>query len=523
MAFTLVQAGTKLYSVNADGGHAELTLPTGITLSDQRVPRFARFKRYAILVNTPSRPIIVATDGTVYPLSLLPPANALVLSNQNGGHLTGTYNSKYTFRILDASGNVVTESDYSPLSNDFTVTDDFLLATNVAVSGDSITDRRTYRTATNGTEYFSWYTLDGNVNTSFADDTPDASLGILSAPVLGSAPDLTLIVEWHGRLWGVDRSVIDNVRWTESGTAYAWSALNTLPIQHIGQDSYGITAFIPRRNALGVGRATGLYQITGNSLANIKADTVKEEIGVLTQESVVVYRDQAYFLWRDGVYRWDDNGVVCVSDLGGVRSWFATDQYFNRAMFARAFATYDVEDGMYTLFLASKGSNTIDRWVKMDFDSNVWWGPHKTDAFRPTSAFLVRGANGHPFDMIGSSNGILSLQTTDKNDWDAVPIDMEIIGRDHDGKLPDLEKVWLQMSINGKVQPKGIVKVTPATGDPDSVVEGDPMEWDMSVGRQRLDRLGFGQVARLKFNHKTLNEDVLIYGYEIPYVVRGRR
>jgi hypothetical protein len=523
MAFTLVQAGTNLYAVNTDGGYAQLTLPTGITLSDQRVPRFARFKRFAILVNTPSRPILVGTDGTCYPLTPNPPGSALVLSNTDGGHLTGTYSSKYTFRILDSLGNVVTESDYSPLSNDFAVTDDFLAATNVNVSSESITDRQLYRNATNGTDYFTWIVLDGNVNTSLVDDTADAALGLFANPARGSAPDLTLIAEWHGRMWGVDRSEIDNVRWTEAGTAYAWSALNTLPIQHVGQDSYGITAFIPRRNALGVGRATGLYQITGTTTANIKADTVKEEIGVLTQESVIVYRDQAYFLWRDGVYRWDDNGVVCVSDLGGVRSWFATDQYFNRAMFARAFATYDVEDGMYTLFLASAGSNVIDRWVKMDFDSNVWWGPHKTDAFQPTSAFLVRGSNGHPFDMIGSSTGILSLQTATKNDWDVVPIDMEVIGRDHDGKLPDLEKVWLQMSINGKQQPSGIVNVTPATGDADSVTESSPMEWDMTRGRQRLDRLGFGQVARLKFNHKTLNEDVLIYGYEIPFVVRGRR
>src|SRR5882672_6036752 len=148
MAFTLVQAGTNLYAVNTDGGWAQLTLPTGITLSSQRVPRFSRFKRYAVLVNTPTRPILIAPDGTTYPLTPNAPGSAIVLSNQNGGTLSGTYVSKYTFRILDALGNVVTESDYAPVSNEVTITTDYLRADNVGLSTDTITDRQLYRTAT---------------------------------------------------------------------------------------------------------------------------------------------------------------------------------------------------------------------------------------------------------------------------------------------------------------------------------------------------------------------------------------
>lgn len=523
MAFTLVQAGTKLYAVNTDGGRAELTLPTGVTLSDQRVPRFARFKRYAVLVNTPTKPLLIGTDGTVYPLTPAPPGAALVLASVNGGTLSGTYTAKYNHRILDALGNVVTQSDYSPISNSITIATKFLGATGIAVSTESITDRRLYRPTTSGSTYFPWIILDGNTLTSLQDDTPDTGLGTVEAPTLGTAPDLTLIVEWAGRLWGVDRVEMDDLRWTETGTAYAWNALNTLPIPHVGADQYGIMALIPRRNALGVARLNTLLQVTGSTLSNIKPTTLKEECGCVSQESVVVYKDQAFFLWRDGVYKWDDNGVVCVSDLGNVRSWFSTDTYFNRSMFPRSFAVMDVDDGMYTLFLASAGSNKIDRWVKLDLDANVWWGPHKTDAFHPTSAFFVRGSNGQPYDMVGSKEGILSLQTTEKNDWGIMPISMDIIGRDHDALEPEMEKFWGELSVSGKPQTTGTVLVTPSVGDIDNIAATAAFSWRLVNGRQRLGRVGFGQLARLRFTHATQNQDVLIYGYELPFTIVGRR
>jgi hypothetical protein len=522
MAFTLVQSGETLYSVNTDGGWTALVLPAGIILSALRVPRFERFKRYVILVNTPSRPLSIDVFGVVRVLTPLTPGSAIVLSNANGGTLSGTFEAVETFRILDALGNVISESDYSPVSNSETITTDYLNATNVLVSTDDITDRQLYRTTDNGAVFFPWIVIDGNIITSINDDTPDSGLGIVSAPIRGAAPDLTLIKEWAGRLWGVDRADMDNLRWTEAGTMFAWGALNTLPIPHIGEDSYGITALIPRRNALGVGRKKGLQQITGSTLANIKPTTLQEECGVESQESVVVYQDRAFFLWRDGVYCWDDNGVNCVSDEK-VRSWFATDDVFNRAMFQRAFAVLDEADGMYLLFLASAGSNVIDRWVAYDISQQSWWGPHKTDAFDPSSAFLVRGSNGYPFHMIGSRQGFLSLNVAAKNDWGVHPIAMRTVGKPHDALEPDFEKVWGECSILGKVQPSGIITITPAVGDFDTIVDTASIAYDMTTGRQNIGRIGFGALAQLTFEHATLNEDVLIYGYELPFIVTGRR
>ena len=110
MAFNLIQAGTDLFTVNAKGGiSSALTLPTSVTLSATRIPRFARFGRYVIVVNTPSRPLSVDDSGTVRPLTPLPPTSTPVLASETGGGLSGSFLAKQTFVFLDAAGNIIAE------------------------------------------------------------------------------------------------------------------------------------------------------------------------------------------------------------------------------------------------------------------------------------------------------------------------------------------------------------------------------------------------------------------------------
>ena len=72
MPFTLFQAGNTLKSVNTDGGlSSALTLPTGVILNTNLQPRFARFKQYVVMVNTPSRPLSIDVNGVVRPLTPL--------------------------------------------------------------------------------------------------------------------------------------------------------------------------------------------------------------------------------------------------------------------------------------------------------------------------------------------------------------------------------------------------------------------------------------------------------------------
>ncbi len=542
--FTLVQSGTQLIPINSDGVQGSaLTLPDGVTLRSNLVPRFARINRFLILVNTPTRPLSIDENGLVRLLTIPGPITALTLAGSAGGSLSGTYLAAQTYFLKDASGNIVSESAFGPLmSVPVTITTEFLRATGINLSPTAISGIRLYRTTTGpGGVYFKWVDIDGNTQTAYQDDLSDAGLGIVSAPILGPAPDLTLITEWQGRLWGVDRLDVDHLRYTEAGTMYAWSALNSIPIPHVGDDVGGIIGIVPRRNALGVAKHSAFSQITGTSNSNFQVVTVPggEQASFVSQESCVVRNDIAIFLGVDGVYKWDSSGITSISD-GKVRSWFATDQYFNRAQFYRAFAQLDRAGLKYRLFLCAAGQDFPNRWVEYDFLTNAWYGPHLTDAFNLSCAVDVVGNNGYVTAMMGSWQGFLSKNQEARNDWTSIPISSLLRTKSHNLDEPDVEKYWGELSVNGKVQPSGDMSIVPLVGAVEAPVtltdatpiptaavvytSSTPLTYHMPNGRQRLPRLGVGRQLTLQFTHSTLNEEVMLYGYEVnPVNIVGRR
>jgi hypothetical protein len=530
MAFTLLQVGSTLKSINSAGALSPtLALPAGVTLATNLVPRFAKFNRYVIVVNTPSRPLSVGDDGKVRLLTPQPPTTAVSLVGTNAGGLTGTYLARQTYKVLDTSGNTISESDYGPLMTVAVAVVAKKLIATFPVSADAVDATQLYRTATLGQTYFPWLLISGNTLTSVESDTPDAGLGIVAGAQLGTAPDLTLIAEFGGRLWGVSRTNVDTLRYTEAGTMYGWSALNILPIPHVGADAVGITALIPRRNALGVTRLNVFNQVTGTDRTNFNPVAVNggEGVGCVSQESVVVFNDIAYFLWRDGVYTWDSVGIKSITD-GRVRSWFTTDTYFNRAMFWRAFGQLDAFTLKYKLFLAAAGTTQLNRWIEYDIQTGTWWGPHKTDAFVPTSAVQVAGSNIQPYLMIGGLEGYLSLDQEDKNDWGVSPINLSVQTKKQSMDNNEHEKYWGELTVLGKTQAialnTGLIAVTPLVDDLDTSTLGTPFQYDMSLGRHRLGRLGVGKFMSLNFDHAIINQDVALYGYEVdPVNIVGRR
>src|SRR5258706_3407443 len=208
MPFTLMQVGNTLKSVNTDGGlSSALTLPTGVILATNLQPRFAKFKRYVVVVNTPSRPLSIGVDGVVRPLTPNPPSAAVALSAGAAGTLSGSYLSLQTYKILDTFGNIISESDYGPAMSARGSVASQKLHSDFSVSAESsVTATQLYRTTTLGAVYFPWTLVDDNTTTSVENDTADASLGLVAGAELGSAPDLTLIAEFGGRLWGVSRT-----------------------------------------------------------------------------------------------------------------------------------------------------------------------------------------------------------------------------------------------------------------------------------------------------------------------------
>jgi hypothetical protein len=523
MAFTLVQAGSTLELYDASGNHGTVTLPTNIALSTTRQPRFAIFDRYVVVVNSPNRPITVDGQGIARVLCPRPPSDVPTLSAQAGGGLTGTYTVKQTFLIKDDVGNIIAESDFGPVSAAQAVAAQYLRASGLSLSPDSVSATRLYRTATLGSVYFPWVDLDGNTQTAVQDDLADAGLALVAAPVLGTPPDLTLIAEWRGRLWGVDRLEVDDLRYTESGRMWAWKATNLIPIPKTGSDSRGITAFISRKDALAVGRQNNIHQISGNNDNSLyKPVKISEYCGVESQESVAVYLDTAYFLWKDGVYQLDNEGLKCISD-NAVRSWFATGDYFNQSKFNVAFGFVDPNTKRYKLFLCSAGSSTIDRWVEYDIIEKTWWGPHTTGAFTPSSTLVSPTAQDVQIPMVGSSSGYLWKEQAARTDDTATAIDFDVDTKRHDAGTPNIDKAWKDLTVTGVPLSTGRLIITPSVGELDAAAASQTLRMDLSEGSAFAGRLGFGKHAKLNFRENTVGQDVQLTGYELDFHELGKR
>lgn len=539
---TIIQAGTSLQLLDASGALTTLTLPTGITLRTDIKPRWVTYLNRVILVNTPSQPLQIDALGVVRLLTPRPPRLTPVLSGVGSSTLTGSFQGKFTFVTTDLQGNVLSESDFSPLSNRVAIAAKFLQMATVDLSPDQITFRRLYRTTDNGAVFFQWVDLDGNILTSIQDDLSDAGLSIVAAPLVGTPPRLTTIAEFRGRLFGSGDLDIDALRYTEAGLPYAWPVDNIIPTPAIGADAYGIVALVPRRDALGVGRRNMLVQVTGSGAESITGDIdfdvviLSKECGVESQESVRVFRDVAYFLWKDGVYSWGPEGLRCVSNgvgvKGNVRSWFVTDDYFNRDLFSQAFAHIDPNHPHYRLFLASAGSIVIDSFIEYDIEEQTWWGPHKTDLFTPTSAFYRTTTTDRQIPVIGSAFSIFEEQlirtdgnpASDTTGSSETAIVFDAIGKRHAMDVPDQDKYFGEISVLGNAPSTGgLLSVISRTGDVNQT-RTHTQYYDQQKTRQRLGRLGQGKHAQVEFVNAEIGETVELFGYEIdPVTLVGRR
>lgn len=498
-----------------------LTLPSGVTIDSTKIPRFAIFGRYVVVVNSPTRPITVDADGIVRVLCPRAPRTVPLAATAGSSSLTGTFLVKQSFVLFDPARNVIAESDLGPASNSVAITSAFLKVSNLDLSPDAVDGTQLYRTTTLGSTYFPWLILDGNTQTSIQDNLSDASLQLVSAEVMGSPPDLMLIREFRERLWGKSRTKIDELRYTNAQRMYAWPSDQVLLVPREGSDDRGITGIIARRDSLAVARQDVMYQVMGDDTDNFALVKMKETVGVEAEDSIQIHRDTVYFLGKDGVYSWGDDGIRSLSD-GKTRNWFCSDTYFNRARLKYAVGSIDPLTNKYKLLLSAVGSSSLDRWVEFDITSNSWWGPHKTGAFTPSFASTIYDGSSLQIPIIASTTGFVWKDQATRTDSTSTAIDFDIDSKFFDGNTPDIEKLWLQLALVTKIQAAGTLTITPKTGGLDAVAQ-TAISASMLLGRERLRRLGNGRFMQLNFNHAVAGQDVEIFGFEIPFHELGRR
>lgn len=526
MPYYLIHAGTKLQKMATDGSLADLELPAGVTISDARPARFALLNKTILVANAPSRTLLFDGGLNAHLASLAAPTAAPTVS-AGSGSLIGDYVAAYTFAIKDANGNVIAESDLSPLSASITLATEGLALSSIQQSSASgVTARRIYRSASGGDALYWAYDLEGNNATTYTSTELDVALDTVavSEAGLGAAPGATdvdrlkLVVAWKDRLWGVSDIEPDNLRFSGARKPYAWDPFNMIPVPPVGSDLVGVTGFLPRRDELGVLKLSALHKIIGSNPDDFDRLGVEEGVGSLAPDTCIVIRDVGYFLSHDGVYTWGPEGVNSISDAE-VRPWFTTDLYFNRSAFSSAFARYNWRTHSYELHLPSAGQTDIDQWVQYDIDRKHWFGPHETLAMVPTSGGQITDDYGLPVPAVGSEAGFLWTQ----NNLAVMDGEFEIVfdveTQPYTETVPDVQKLFKELSLLTRDQGGGFVQVTPTVDKDEQTTILAPL----GQTRTRLRRLGNGRLLTLRFTHDTFEEDCEIHGFEAPFHVTGRR
>jgi hypothetical protein len=384
MAFTLFQAASTLQLMKTDGTLTSLTLPTGVTLDPNKRMRATVYGRYVVVVNSPTRPLTVDADGVVRVLCPTPPALPLTVSGVNTGGLSGTYAGlKYSYLVRNGAGAIIAESPLSPASGSVTIAAKLLRASALQLSNDVISAIRVYRPTTGGSTLFPWVDLEGNTQTSVEDDLTDALLDDVAAPSLGAPPLLSIIGEFRERLWAVSPTDPDAVYYTETSKPWAWPLTNRIVIPKEGADDRGVTGILTRRESLAIGRQNRVVQIVGNSTADFRVVKLSEQVGVEAPDSVAVYKDSIFFLAKDGLYIWDNDGITKIGDKKAMRG--STPTRISTAASSRMpSGRFDPLTNKYQLLLSNLGSTALDRWIEYNVQDGTFWGPHKTDDFTPT-------------------------------------------------------------------------------------------------------------------------------------------
>ena len=515
MPYYLLHAGTALQKMSVTGNVKTLTLPAGETVSASVRARFAMLDNIVVVVNAPSVNMqIWGADYSVRPLSLTGPGTASVTASAGAaGNPRGTYRYRYTYCVTTGSV-VLSESPWSDASDPVTVDNQQISVSGITTSSDaSVTARKLYRTTNNGAEYYLVTTIGDNSTTSYTDNSSDYDLALLAEiepkgnpPGVDSTDRLRVITAWKDRLWASPANDPDRIYFSGNRQHSSWLEDDYLTAKPVGEDEIGVVGFMARRDELVVAKRRRLMKIIGDSRANFQMILIAEGVGGVSQEAMIVVRDTAYFLAEDGFYEYGPKGLVSLS-RDQVHPWFTTDDFFNRAKFTDAFAYWNPFYDVIHLHLAAANSNNLDRWVTYDLARKLWLGPHLTAAFTPTAGALLDDANLFPIPAMGSSSGSVYLQNSTTSSDAGSAIDFDVYSKFHSGNTPDIHKYFAELAVITKVESTGSLTITPTVGDLNSSAS-TAFTHNLTLGRERLGRIGLGRFVQLRFRQSDNNQGV---------------
>src|SRR5262245_9538228 len=475
MAIPTVQARPSLYMLGDDRSIEQLTLPTGVELATDKQPRFAIMNQRVIMVHSPTHSLIIDGLGAVRKLITSAPLTAATVAAGAGTGITGSVNVMVAFATLNGDGSIRTMIPFGPVSNSVTLANQNISVTALPVSTDAEVNARVIiRNVAGGSVYFEALIVPDNSSTTATLSLTDAALPTLPTdtdtfvpPGSDNVSRARLVCEWKGALWLVSDQLdeIDDLVFSRDGEFWKFRLEDALLAPPRGGDAFGATAFLKRRDELGVGRRGRLPKVIGSDPETFEVKEVVEASGPCSQEACQVIRDRAFYLtMEDGVWVWDASGAKCITE-GDVHPWFTTDNYFNRSRFPYAKSRINPHGPTFDLCLATVGSDREDTWVSYHINEGKWLGPHETDAFAEIGcAGQVADEDVLKFSLFGDTEGYLWRAERTLMDDDGEAIVLEIIGKHH-GNAVVAKRNWLQPSVTIKAQDSGTIELFASIGE----------------------------------------------------------
>lgn len=549
MPFTIVQAGSSIQAVSTAGTITTLTLPTGVTVDSSIRGQFHILGRQLLFTRAATINLwIDPLTFTVRPMVIQTPTAPPTLSASGTG-LDNGYRAAYAFGIENSEGKIIAESALSPVSDQIQLTNQGITYTNIQVSPDtSVNCRIVYRTLEDGgaDSLFRLAVIHDNVTTSLLQDaTPDDELGTLPAdtdldPPPGTVPgtSFSLACVYKSRLWGFDSEDPDSLVYSKAQQFSKFTQSGGLRLTGDGEDQYGGQGFLPRREELVIVKRNRVIRLVGETEDDFELipDDSSQNTGCIAPFSCVVIGNVGYFLASDGVYVVDSEGVRSIT-YGLVDPWFKSDLYFDRTGFYAAVGGYNADTHAYELHLPSvSAGTTLNRWIAYDIDKGVWYGPHVTTSFTPTSRAIVLTSAGIKQSAMGGSDGYIYLmnQTTRADitggSGTHVGISIDWITSFMWADSPDFFHYWGMPTFhykNENLEAGGgswdNVSLTWFVGEivPNSFPLSDSLP--LNVDRKRTMRLGAGRLMRMRFTHSTADIDFLLRGFTVYHNTVGRR
>jgi hypothetical protein len=563
--FSIVQSGDEFYCVSADGTQVEgpLVMPAGVTVDGTIRAQYSILNQKVIITRAVTPSVWVDPETfTVRKLSVAAPVAAPVLAAGSGTGLTGTVYGSYSY-VVHINGVVVQESPRSPLSNAVVLANDDIDWSSLVPSSDpAVTGYRLYRTVQDGdpSVLFRAVEITNPAATGYTGDAvPDASLDLLPAPDIGNPPEtLGVCIAWRNRLWavGTEQDEIDDLRATDIDNPFSWPTSLSFPVPVKGEDQWGVTGFLPRRDQLVVCKRARMVKVIGSSADDFEIIILAEGPGSVSPDSCVVINDLGYCHGLQGVYEVGPNGPQDIAE-GKIGAWLKTNVEFSRdvSILPLSVATHNPVTRSYELQMARVGSTDIDTWVSFNLAAREWTGPHRTEAFTNTARGTICDAQGQMQSLLGDSAGYLYLMNQAEAYDLAGPAPTTPVGiptlwrsKPYVGQTPDGFHVWGRVTVHQRAQgsdaagPHNDVTVYIFAGDireqgqlllnPTRVVR-----LPQTRTRIELPPAGWGQSLQLVFTHNyTINPatgafasagasqvDFELWGLELPVAMVGRR